>query len=222
VRSPSRATLAALALLAATGCLGGLGGRLPALEYYRLSTADSATLVTRVAAPASPQAAPLPALAIAPFEAPGIYGRRQIVYRTGESAYGTYGAREWALPVGTMLGLVAEDVFRSRPLSAERAIFDPPSVAAYPYVWHGLVRQLEEVDRGQEVWASVRLEGRVVRTADDAVVWSGAAALERRVPQGTMPEIVRALSTLSTEAMVQLAEDARASLGRSAASTAPR
>lgn len=209
----------ALAALAATGCLGG---RLPPLEYYRIAATDSATLSTELAATSSATVAPLPSLAIAPFETPGLYGRGQVVFRTGDQAYGTYGSREWALPLSTMLGLVAEDVLRARPLSAEPAVFDPPSVAAYPYVWRGRVRELEEVDRGREVWASVRLEARVVRSVDETVVWSGSAALERRVPEGTMPAIVDALSSLATEAMVQLASDAHSTLGRSAASTAPR
>lgn len=210
------------ALVAALATAGCFGGRLPALEYYRITTADSATLATQLTAPAALAAAPLPALAIAPFEAPGLYGRRQLVYRTGDRSYGAYPSREWALPVPTMLGMVAQDVLQAHPLSAQRAIFDPPAISAYPYVWRGRVLELEEVDRGRTVWASVRIEARVVRSADDAVVWSGTAAIERPVPEGTMPAIVAALSALSTEAMVQLAEDARATLGRSAASTAPR
>lgn len=208
----------ALLTLAAAGCITG---RLPALEYYRLATADSSTLATPLSTPAS-VVAPLPGLAIAPFEAPGLYGRNQIVFRTGEASYGTYGSREWALPVATMLGLVTQDVLAAHPISSQRAIFDPPSLTAYPYVWRGRVRELEEVDRGKEVWASVRLEARIVRTADETVVWSGSAGLERRVPDPTMNAIVEALSSLSTQAMLQLADDARAALGRSAGSTAPR
>lgn len=211
----------ALALLLAAGAAACFTGRLPALEYYRLATADSTTLATPLSAPAAP-VAPLPGLAIAPFEAPGLYGRNQIVFRTGESSYGTYGSREWALPLSTMLGLVTQDVLAAHPISSQRAIFDPPSLTAYPYVWRGRVRELEEVDRGDQVWAAVRLEARIVRTADQAVVWSGSAGLERRVPEATMPAIVDALSSLATQAMAQLADDARASLGRSAGSTAPR
>lgn len=211
----------ALAALVALGAAACFTGRLPALEYYRIATADSATVATPLSTAAA-GVAPLPGLAIAPFEAPGLYGRNQIVFRTGEQSYGTYGSREWALPVSTMLGLITQDVLAARPISTQRAIFDPPSLTAYPYVWRGRVRELEEVDRGKQVWASVRLEARIVRTADESVVWSGSAGLERRVPEGTMPAIVDALSSLSTQAMAQLADDARAALGRSAGSTAPR
>ena len=223
MRRPLTRLAPLLAALLALGVAACFTGRLPALEYYRIATADSATLATELSAPEpAATAAPIPALAIAPFEAPGLYGRNQIVFRTGEQSYGTYGSREWALPVSTMLGLVTQDVLAAHPLSAQRAIFDPPSLTAYPYVWRGRVRELEEVDRGKQVWASVRLEARIVRTADETVVWSGSAGLERPVPQGTMPAIVDALSSLSTQAMLQLAEDARAALGRSAGSTAPR
>lgn len=216
-RVRNAATVAAI--LALAGCLGG---RLPAIEYYRLAPADSTMLTTRLAAPASPGVAPLPALAIAPFEAPGVYGGREIVFRGGDGTYGTYPARRWAVPLPTMLGLLTQDVLRASPLSASAAVYEPPSYSAYPYVWRGRVREMEEVDRGRTVYAAVALEARLVRSRDDSVVWSGTTRLEERVDQGTMPSIVGALSRLASEGLAQLAEEARLSLARTAASAAPR
>jgi len=157
-------------------------------------------------------------IAIVPYIAPGIYGDGNVVYRIDDSEYGSYPNREWAVPVPTMLGMLTEDIFRSRPLSRDPAVFDPPSPHAYAYVWRGLVRELEEVDRGQQVFAVVRLDARVVRARDDSVLWSGSARLERPVPEGTMPAIVDALSQLSAEAILQLQDSARASLAGPAAS----
>ena len=191
-------------------------GRLPARELYQLrlpgnvAAAAQADHGGRVLAPGS--------VAIVPYVAPGMYGDRAIVYRVDESEYGAYPNREWALPVATMLGMLTEDVLRAQPLTAERAVFDPPSPHAYTYIWRGLVRELEEVDRGKDVFAAVRLDARLVRAGDDSVLWSGSVRLERPVPQGTMPAIVETLSQLAAEAVTQLMDGARQALPAAAAS----
>jgi len=109
-------------------------------------------------------------------------------------------------------------------LTRDQAVFDPPSPHSYTYIWRGLVRELEEVDRGKEVFAAVRLDARLVRARDDSVLWSGSARVERPVPQGTMPAIVEALSAVVADAITQLQDAARASLVSPAASAvaAPR
>jgi hypothetical protein len=81
-----------------------------------------------------------------------------------------------------------------------------------------MIRELEEVDRGRDVFAAVRLEARLVRTRDDSVLWSGSARLERAVPEGTMSAIVAMLSRLAAEAVAQLADEARVALASPAAS----
>jgi hypothetical protein len=113
---------------------------------------------------------------------------------------------------------LTEDIFHARPLTRDPAVFDPPSPHSYDFVWHGLVREIEEVDRGGHVFAAVRFDARLVRARDDSVLWTGSARLERAVPQGTMPAIVNALSQLATEAILQLQESARSSLTGPAAS----
>lgn len=202
----------ALVLLPLGGCFRG---KLPARELYRLrlpQNADTSPIAdhdSRVAVGGS--------LAIAPYLAPGMYGSRSIVYRVGESEYGSYANREWALPVPTMLGMITEDLLRTRPLTAEAAIFDPPSPHAYTYIWRGTVRELEEVDRGRNVYAAIQLDARIVRAADDSVVWSGTTRLERAVPEGTMPAIVLMLSQLAAEGVTQLVEAARPTLAAASA-----
>jgi ABC-type uncharacterized transport system auxiliary subunit len=131
---------------------------------------------------------------------------------------GTYPNREWALPLPTMLGVLTEDLFRARPLTRDAVVFDPPSAHAYDYVWRGLVREFEEVDRGGRVYAAVRFDARLVRSSNDSVLWTGSTRLERAVPQGTMPAIVNMLSQLASEAIFQLQESARSALGWPAAS----
>lgn len=212
-----RSTTLVLGAAIAIG-IGCFGRRLPPMELYRLAPTVGAPLPTEIGASRG-QLAP-GAIAIAPYQTPGIYGGRGIVFRIDDTKYGVYPSREWALPVGTMLGLITEDVFRRAPVTQEPALFDPPSYRTQHFVWRALVREMEEVNRGRGVYAAVRLEARVVRSSDDSVVWSGSAGAERAVPQGTMPAIVSTLSALSVEVIGRLAGEARASLARSAASAA--
>jgi len=208
-------TLATVCLL--TPLAGCIHGRLPARELYRLrlpENADSSPIQDHDGGGGLPAVS----LAIAPYVAPGMYGDRSIVYRVGESEYGAYPNREWAVPLSTMLGLITEDILRRKPITGEQAVFDPPSPHSYSYIWHGLVRELDEVDRGKDVFAAVRLDGRLLRASDDSVIWSGTARIERRVPDGSMTGIVETLSQLAAEAVSQLLESARAALPASAAS----
>lgn len=206
------AVAASAALLA--GCFAR--GRLPPRELYRLWLPDSARMTTNLAS--TGLAAASGTIAIAPYTAAGVYGESGIVYRIDDTQYGVYPSREWALPVASMLGMITEEALRRTPVTTGRVLFDPPSYRTYDYVWQGVVRELEEVDRGRNVYAAVRFDARLVRASDDSLIWSGTARAERAVPQGTMPAIVAALSELSADVITQLAEEARAALARSAAS----
>jgi ABC-type uncharacterized transport system auxiliary subunit len=205
-----RALLALLALLAA-GCLGG---KIPAVELYRLTPQ----------APPDGAAASGPRLqgsiAIVRYDTPGVYGGQGIVYRVEESEYGVYPTREWAIPLGEMLATLTEDILRAEPLTAEPAVFNPPSRRTYTYLWRGSVGQFEEVVRDKKVYAAVQLQARLVRLEDNAVVWSAERRAEREVPEGTMPAIVSALSSLSAEVLASLVQDARLAAPRLASDTA--
>lgn len=204
-----------LALLLTAGCIHG---KLPPREFYRLHLPEPTDSIAGVEHDGTAPTLPAGAVAITPYVAPGLYGDGNIVYRVDETQYGTYPNREWAVPVPTMLGMLTEDLFRSRPLTRDPAVFDPPSPHAYAYVWRGYVRELEELDRGKQVFAVVRFDARLIRARDDSVLWSGSARLERVVPEGTMPAIVAMLSQLSTEVISQLQESARGTVFGSAAS----
>jgi ABC-type uncharacterized transport system auxiliary subunit len=184
-------------------------GKLPPQEFYRLHLPEPTDSIAAATPDATAPALTPGGIAILPYVAPGLYGNRNIVFRVDEASYGSYPNREWALPVSTMLGMLTEDIFRARPLTRDAAVFDPPSPHAYTYVWRGLVRELEEVDRGQHVYAVVRFDARLLRAKDDSVMWAGSARLERLVPEGTMPAIVAMLSQLSAEVITQLQESAR-------------
>lgn len=193
-------------------------GNLPPQEYYRLRLAEKTDSIAGVERDVNAPTLPAGGIAILPYVTPGLYGDRAIVFRVDDAQYGSYPNRAWAIPIQTMLGLMTEDLFRGHPLTRDPAVFDPPSPHAYAYVWRGLVRELEEVDRGKHVYAAVRLDARLVRARDDSVIWSGSARLERAVPEGTMPAIVTALSQLAIDVVGELQESARASIAGPAAS----
>jgi hypothetical protein len=186
---------------------------------FRLAPLDTAAAMVG----ARPDATLDGALAVAPYTTPGIYGARAIVFRVGETGYGSYSYREWAIPLGDMLGMRTAEVLRRSPITRDGAVYAPPSRRQYRYVWQGVVHQFEEVNRGKAVFAAVSLEARLVRSADDSVVWVGSRRLERPIPSGTMTAIIEGLSELSTEVIQGLIDDVKkaAPVGLSPATPRP-
>ena len=195
----------ALSLVVMLGGMACFSGKLPPRELYRLTVPPAPEL------PSPP--GPLPGtIAVARYETPGLYGDGNIVFRTGENEYAVYPSREWGIPLGEMLGLLTENALERSPLSSDGAVYGAPSGNDLPYVWRGMVREFEEVNRGREVFVAVRLDVQLVRTADDAILWKGSRRLERAVPRPTMSAIVADLSALATEATDALINDARSAL----------
>ena len=207
--------LAALALVGvvAGGCslpclvLGRCGAE-PPRELYRLTLPDTI-------AAGGDGGSPTPldgSLAITTYATPGIYGGAGIVFRRGDIEYGYYPNREWAVPLGEQLGVVTERVLTRAPLSRDRAVYDPPSRRAQTYIWRGTIREFEEVNRGNQVLAAVRVDVRIVRSADDSIVWSGSGRAEGPASSNNMAGIVRTLSTLADSVVSDLAGRARRDL----------
>ncbi len=183
-------------------------GTLPPIEYYSLAiergTDDG---VAPIGDPVLRGT-----LAIEPVDAPGIYGDGGIVFRLGDTQLHAYPSRQWAMPLGDMLGQATESVLASDHLTAERPLFDPPRRESYTYIWRSRVREFEEVNRGTQVLAAVGLEAMLLASATDSVIWTGSARLERGVAEPTMPAIVRMLSDLTVEVVGRLADSARVAL----------
>ena len=200
-------TLAMLPLLAAFSCKPTA-----ARELYRLPL--PADLRPDSAAPTADGGSyPLAGtLAVSQYIAPGIYSESGIVFRIDDTQYGAYPNREWALPISEQLGALTERVLARLPLTAERAVYDPPSQRSQTYIWRGTIREFEEVDRGREVLAAVRLDARIVRASDDSIVWSGSSHLERAARSPNMPGIVQTLGDLAAEAVTELVTRARTEL----------
>lgn len=198
-RARLRAGLLAVALLAPLGCIRGT---IPARELYRIAATPPDSAQTVAPTDGAPPLAG--SLGIAPYITAGIYAEPSIAYRVGDAEYGTYPSREWALPLSQMLGVLTEEIVRRHPLTADPAIYSPPSLRSQTYLWRGRVRRFEEVDRGKVVSASVWVDAAILRTSDDSVVWSGSARRERVVTGSTMADVVHTLSTLATEVVGEL------------------
>lgn len=207
--------IACIALyLAQSGCFRG---RLPPREFYRLSPLDS--VVSSVGVSNTP---PLTgSIAIASYDTPGIYGDGALVYRVGVSGYGTYPSREWAIPLGEMLATRTEAITRPLGLTSGRVAFDRSATRREQYEWRGAVREFDEVDGPTSVSVSVSLVARLVRVADDSVLWSGAAQdVEQVLEARKIDSVVAALSVATNRALTRLVEDAASALRRLAAARA--
>jgi uncharacterized lipoprotein YmbA len=189
-----------LVLASAIACVGSP----PALERYRLVPSPTTGAAPR---PASEETDP-PTLMVEPYATTGIYADPQIVYRLGETTYGAYPNKEWALPLGAMLADATVQALRATPgLNAQ--VSDDRVSRSAELVWRGVVQQFEEVDRGKDVSAAVRLDAALVRLPGDSVLWQGTVALEGPVQTPSMTAIVDTLSQLTSRAIRQLVDRAQ-------------
>ena len=116
-----------------------------------------------------------------------------------------------------MLAALTAEQLRGVPATGGRMQDDAAGAPARGIVWRGTVREFEEVDRTARVFAAVSLHARLVRAADDSVLWEGAARIERPVtPPRAMGAVVDSLSALSAAAIAQLVREAAPTLDAAA------
>ena len=210
-------------LIVAAGLLGVACFRsrtVPPIERYRLlpTAAETASVAPSVTVADLPDGS----VAVSRYITPGLYGERGIVYRVGEAGYATYLSREWAIPLGEMLGRRTADLMQEKPLLRSGALFDPPTRRSFTHLWRGTVREFEEVNRGNDVFVAVNLEASLIRVDDDSILWSGAARVERSVPDGTIEGIVAGLSAATDEVVFALFDSAKVSIRQKSANGSSR
>ena len=206
-------------VLLALGQAGCFRGKLPANQFYRLAPVDS------LGATAGALGAPplTGSIAITTYDTPGIYGDGALVYRVGASDYGKYPTRDWAIPLGEMLAARTETIAAARALTSGRIAFDRTGSRREQYEWRGTVHEFDEVDAASAVSVSVSLSARLVRVANDSVVWSGSSSEVEPVREARRIEsVVDALSAASSRVLIRLVEDAASALRRDAAAGAQR
>jgi hypothetical protein len=206
--------------LAAIGCTLFKSRTVAPVEMYRLlpTAAETASVGNPVALGDLPDGS----VAISRYVTPGLYGQRGIVYRVGEAGYAAYPSREWAIPLGEMLGRRTADLMQVRPLVRGGALFDPPSRRSFTHLWRGTVREFEEINRGTQVFVAVNLEASLIRADDDSILWSGAARVERPIPEGSIEGIVAGLSAATNEVVFALLDSAKVSIRQKSANGSGR
>src|SRR5919202_623834 len=131
------------ALLAAV-LVACVHGTLPPRELYRLLPLDSAAVMhARAVGPASGAPVLDGALHVEPYQTPGLYGDPAIVYRVGETQYGTYSSREWAIPLSNMLATLTADVLRATSFAAGPVVSEAAADNGTRYKWRGPVHEFE-------------------------------------------------------------------------------
>ncbi len=147
-----------------------------------------------------------------------MYAGSAIIYRVGETRYGTYPTREWAVPLGTMLATITAESLRGVSGGVGQVIDGLHASGTRGLVWRGTVREFEEVDREggpreTRVSTVVRLDAQLVRAADDSVVWQGFAEARRAVvPPNAMPAVVDGLADAAHAAIEELVRNAEPAL----------
>lgn len=210
----ARAIVAVSISLLASGCFRG---KLPPREFYRLMPVDSVAASSDAGLPPALTGS----LAIATYETPGIYGSSSIVYRVGSSTYGAYPSREWAIPLGEMLGAITQRIAERRGIASGPTSFDGTSPRREAFEWRGVVDEFDEVDAPASVSAAVALSARLVRVSDDSVLWSGSVRETLPVKESRrMESVVDALSAAASRAIARLVDDAALVLRRTAAARA--
>jgi hypothetical protein len=223
--SGTPARRAALVVLLVAGVAACFRGRLPSVELYRLTRTPAPDGTAATSGEDSAGAArllPPGGLAVSRYITPGIYDQGGIVYRVEGRGYGAYRFRQWAIPLGEQLGMLTEEVLRSAPIARGPVVFDPDNQRGFAYAWRGRVREFEEVNQGRRVLVSVELEARLLRIADDSVLWSGTRRVERAAERDDMAGIVAELSAAASEAIRALAAEARVAVSGMTAGSAPR
>jgi ABC-type uncharacterized transport system auxiliary subunit len=192
-------------------------GSLPPRQFYRLASPEP----MQASRPSASAPALVGSLSIRRYETPGIYASGALVYRVGTSTYGVYPSREWAIPLGEMLGSMSQAVIDQRGLASGRVVFDPASVERPQFEWRATVREFDEIDAPNEVSASVAFDAKLIRLADDSVIWSGSARDVVPVAQTrSIDAVVSGLSVAAARAIARLADDAAATVRRLAAAGA--
>lgn len=190
--SASRLALLSLTALATlTGCAGKL--RYP--SYYVLNLPAPI--------PAGTQAKPvLGVVAVREFGAPAFLRGGSLVYRPSADQLGFYPYARWAVDVrhtvtsAVLRNMQSGGVFQSVHLFDGREPSD--------YLLTGTLDDLEEVDRGRDVFVEVRLSAQLVDLRTGDVVWRDTSSGTSKVEQHAVQSVVAGLSQEAESAVDHL------------------
>jgi uncharacterized lipoprotein YmbA len=207
-------TLLGLACL--TGMLAGLTGcagktRYP--NYYVLNVPAPV--------PAAAQSKPLPgSVAVREFRAPAFLRGGPIVYRKSAEQIDFYDYHRWAVdPRSTVTSTIIENmraqgIFHSVHLFEGRESSD--------YLVTGTVDDLEEVDKGREVFVQVRVSARLTDLRTGDVLWSDTSSETTKLEDHAVPGLVAAMSQTAETVVAHLVSSMQHQLSSTSPSLARR
>ncbi len=177
--------LLSIAAIAASGCAS-----VPEAHFYTLGVLASP-------APADTDSVD-PVIRIERLAVAEPYAGRRIVYRPTATEVAFWEFRRWAEPPDKMItAAVAADL-------ASSGLFR--SVDSFPYSWEeadlilrGAVLAFEEVDKGEQWYAHVKLFLELTDARSRETLWSSKMEAEKRAAERTPDSLVEALSAALNE-----------------------
>lgn len=181
-----RANRFALACLTtALATLAGCAGHIRYPSYYALN-------LPAPRPPATQAKAFLGVVAVREFSAPAFLRAGSIVYRPSADQLGFYPYDRWAVDLrhtvtsAVLRNIQLGGVFQSAHLFDGRETSD--------YLLTGTLDDLEEVDRGDEVFVEVRLSAQFMDLRTGDVLWRDTLSERSRVERRAIPGVVAELS----------------------------
>jgi ABC-type uncharacterized transport system auxiliary subunit len=206
-------TLLGLAYVGLLASLTGCAGKTRYPNYYVLDV--PAPLV-----PAAAHSKPLPgSVAVREFRAPAFLRAGPIVYRKSAQQIDYYDYHRWAVdPRRAVTNTIIENM-QARGIFHSVHLFEGRE--ASDYFVTGRLDDLEEVDKGREVFVQVRVSAQLTDLRTGEVLWSDTSSAMTKLEDHAVPGLVAAMSQTAESVVSRLVSSmqrqlapASASLGR--------
>ncbi|HTU48419.1 MAG TPA: ABC-type transport auxiliary lipoprotein family protein [Bryobacteraceae bacterium] len=199
-------------LAALTGCAGKI--RYP--NYYVLNLPSPPTPRSALV-PGAAQSRPLlGSVAVREFRAPAFLRAGPIVYRKSAGQLDFYDYHRWAVDprravTSTIIeNMQARGIFHSVHLFEGREPSD--------YLVTGTLDDLEEVDKGREVFVEVRLSAQLTDLRTGEVLWSDTSSESTKLEDHAVPDLVAAMSQTAESVVTRLVSSMQHQLSTASAS----
>jgi uncharacterized lipoprotein YmbA len=195
-------------LASLTGCAGKT--RYP--NYYVLNLPPP----VRTAAQLKPVLGPV---AVREFRAPAFLRAGPIVYRKSAEQLNFYGYHRWAVdPRSALTSTIIENI-EARNIFHSVHLFDGREPS--DYLVTGTLDDLEEVDKGPEVFVNVRVSARLTELRTGDVLWSDSSSQTTKLENHAVPGLVAAMSQTMESVVGRLVSSMQDQLSTASASRVP-
>lgn len=187
--------LAGLLCVGALMSLAACGGKVRYPHYYVLNVPAPAPEISRVK-PA------LGSAAVREFSAPRFLRAGPIVYRQSPEQLGFYNYDRWAVDPRSAVTSAFVQTLQARGLFQSVHVFD--GRATSDYLVTGRLDQLEEVDKGHDVFISTSVSAQLLDLKTGDVLWRDVSSETTRLEQRAVPGLVAGMSQATEQAVTHL------------------